>query len=161
VGGEGYETKIVDQTLWIRAETAMLGYLNAPSPFDADGWLTTGDVIEEHGAYWRILGRRSEIINVGGEKVYPAEVESVLLEMDNVADATVQGQANPVTGQVVVAHLRLEHDEAPDALRRRVRRFCQGRLMAYQIPVAVKIHHEPLHSARFKKSRANLEGFSV
>lgn len=161
VGGEGYETKIVDHTLWIRAKTAMLGYLNAPSPFDADGWLNTGDVVEQHGAYVRILGRRSEMINVGGEKVYPAEVESVLLEMDHVADVTVQGQANPVTGQVVVAHVRLEHGEEPDALRQRVRRFCKGRLAACKIPVAVKIHHEPLHSSRFKKSRANLEGSSV
>ncbi|WP_089933577.1 class I adenylate-forming enzyme family protein [Candidatus Entotheonella palauensis] len=157
VGGEGYETKIVDQTLWIRAETAMLGYLNAPSPFDADGWLNTGDVVEQDGEYLRILGRRSEIINVGGEKVYPAEVESVLLEMENVTDVMVQGRANPVTGQVVMAHVRPEREEDPDALRRRIRRFCKGRLAAYKIPVAIKIHHEPLHNSRFKKSRANPE----
>ena len=71
VGGPGYETKIVDNVLWIRAQMAMVGYLNAPSPFDADGWFNTGDVVEQKGDYIRFMGRKSEIINVGGEKVFP------------------------------------------------------------------------------------------
>ncbi|HVC97930.1 MAG TPA: long-chain fatty acid--CoA ligase, partial [Pirellulales bacterium] len=65
LGGDGYETKIVDGTLWIRARSAMQGYLNAPSPFDADGWLNTGDAVEIQGDYLHILGRASEAINVG------------------------------------------------------------------------------------------------
>jgi acyl-CoA synthetase (AMP-forming)/AMP-acid ligase II len=84
VGGEGFETKVQDGTLWIRAKSAMLGYLNAPSPFDADGWMNTGDAVEVDGDYLRILGRKSEMINVGGLKVYPAEVEDVLAQMPNV-----------------------------------------------------------------------------
>src|SRR5262249_26068197 len=87
VGGEGLETRAADGPLWVRAATAMLGYLNAPSPFDEDGWLDTGDRVEVDGDYVRILGRDSERITVGGEKVYPAEVEDVLLDMENVADA--------------------------------------------------------------------------
>ncbi|MFN8707421.1 MAG: long-chain fatty acid--CoA ligase [Planctomyces sp.] len=66
VGGEGFETKIVDGILWIRAASAMLGYLNAPSPFTEDGWFITGDLVEIDGDYLRIKGRASEIINVGG-----------------------------------------------------------------------------------------------
>jgi acyl-CoA synthetase (AMP-forming)/AMP-acid ligase II len=135
----------------------MLGYLNAPSPFDTDGWFNTGDVVEEHGKYLRILGRQSDMINVGGEKVYPAEVESVLLAMENVEDVTVTGRANPVTGQVVAAHVRLGQWEEPDALRKRVRRFCRGRLAPYKIPAVVEIRDDALHSARFKKSRVNRE----
>src|SRR4030095_13708529 len=78
VGGEGYETRIVDGILWIRADSAMLGYLNAPSPFDANGWFNTGDEVEVCGEYLRVLGRRCEMINVGGEKVFPAEGEGIL-----------------------------------------------------------------------------------
>ncbi len=103
VGGEGYETKIVDGRLWIRAKSAMLGYLNAPSPFDADGFFDTGDLVEVDGEWLRILGRKSEIINVGGNKVFPMEVENALLELDNVEDVAVRGEPNPLTGQVVVA----------------------------------------------------------
>jgi long-chain acyl-CoA synthetase len=153
VGGEGYETKVVDNILWIRARSAMLGYLNAPSPFDAEGWFNTGDLVEVEGEYLRILGRKSEIINVGGEKVYPAEVESVLLEMDNVRDAVVSGKLNPVTGNVVVAKLLLDRPEDPVQLRRRVREFCKDRLAPYKVPAFVELVDDRLHNDRFKKAR--------
>ena len=107
VGGEGIETKVVDGTLWVKAPSAMVGYLNAPSPFDAEGWMNTEDLVDVNGEYVRFLGRKSQIINVGGAKVYPAEVESVLLQMPNVADATVYGQPNPITGHIVAARLTL------------------------------------------------------
>ena len=80
VGGEGYQTRVVDGLLEIKAESSMLGYLNAPSPFTPDGWFKTGDAVEMDGDYIRILGRASDLINVGGQKVYPAEVESVIQE---------------------------------------------------------------------------------
>ena len=71
VGGEGYNTRVVDGILQIKAESAMLGYLNAESPFTDDGWFVTGDQVLQKDDYIKILGRKSEIINVGGEKVYP------------------------------------------------------------------------------------------
>ncbi|MBE3064786.1 MAG: long-chain fatty acid--CoA ligase, partial [Spirochaetes bacterium] len=89
VGGEGYQTKVANGKLWIKAESAMLGYLNAPSPFDSAGYFDTGDRVEVDGEWLRILGRESEIINVGGSKVYPAEVEDALLELDDLTDVTV------------------------------------------------------------------------
>src|SRR5512139_2520817 len=55
----GYEHKIVDGVLWIRSPSAMLGYLNATSPFDADGWFNTQDLVERDGEYIHILGRKS------------------------------------------------------------------------------------------------------
>jgi len=68
VGGEDFETKVVDSTLRIRARAAMVGYLNHPSPFDADGWLDSGDLVETDGEWLRFLGRRSEAVDVGGEQ---------------------------------------------------------------------------------------------
>ena len=153
VGGIGCETRIIDNRLWIRSDTAMLGYLNAPSPFDPDGWYNTQDVVEVNGPYIRILGRESDLINVGGEKVYPIEVENVLLELDNVREATVWGQASPVTGQVVAARVSLEQPEAQDALERRVHQFCRQRLAAYKIPVFVDMVKDTHQSERFKKRR--------
>ena len=64
IGGEGYKTRIIDGILQIQARSAMLGYLNAPSPFTEDGWFKTGDTVEVDGEYIKILGRKSEIINV-------------------------------------------------------------------------------------------------
>jgi acyl-coenzyme A synthetase/AMP-(fatty) acid ligase len=153
IGGEGFETKVVDGVLWIRARSAMLGYLNAPSPFDEEGWMNTQDVVEVDGEYIRILGRRSEIINVGGQKVYPAEVESVLLQIPNIKDVVVVGERHPITGQIVTARINLFKPEDLTELKRRVRAFCRERLAPYKIPVKIVITDQEQHSARFKKMR--------
>ena len=69
IGGEGFLTRVVDGVLQIKAKSAILGYLNAPSKFTEDGWFDTGDAVEVDGEYFKILGRKSEIINVGGEEI--------------------------------------------------------------------------------------------
>ena len=153
VGGEGFETKVVDGTLRIRARSAMLGYLNHRSPFDAGGWLDTGDEVETDGEWLRFLGRRSEVVNVGGLKVYPAEVESVLLDMQGVTDAVVRGEPSPITGQVVVARVTLDGAEQAAAFKRRMRAFCRGRLADFKVPVKVEIADGGQHSARYKRIR--------
>lgn len=153
LGGEGYQTRVVDGVLHIRAESAMLGYLNAPDPFLEDGWLNTEDRVEVDGEYFRILGRDSELINVGGEKVYPAEVEAAIEQLDNVLEAAVYGEANPITGRIVCARVRLAEPEPEKELARRLRRFCRERLRPCAVPVKVTVTDRPLHGARFKKLR--------
>jgi long-chain acyl-CoA synthetase len=153
VGGEGFETRIVDGMLEIKAKSAMLGYLNAPSPFTEDGWFKTGDAVETDGEYIRILGRKSEIINVGGEKVYPAEVESVLQLMDGVEEVVVHGEPHPMTGNIVVAHVKLSSDETLSTFRIRMRKYCAGRMARYKIPQKIELVDASLHGDRFKKMR--------
>lgn len=153
VGGEGFETRVVDGMLEIKAKSAMLGYLNAPSPFTEDGWFKTGDAVEVDGEYIRILGRKSEIINVGGEKVYPAEVESVLQTMDGVEEAVVTGEKHPLTGSIVVARVRLSSGESLQEFRKRMRSYCGSRLARFKIPQKVEVVESSLHGERFKKMR--------
>jgi len=153
LGGIGCDTRIVDNVLWLRSDTAMLGYLNAPNPFEEDGWYNTHDVVEVDGPFIRILGRATELINVGGQKVYPSEVESVLLEIDNICEATVFGEANPITGQVVAARVTLVQPEEQETVERRIQLFCRGRLAAYKVPVVVEIAEGEHHGQRFKKTR--------
>jgi acyl-CoA synthetase (AMP-forming)/AMP-acid ligase II len=131
----------------------MLGYLNAPSPFDAEGWFNTQDEVQVDGKFFRILGRRSEIINVGGQKVYPTEVENVLLQIPNVRDVLVTGEPNPITGQMVAACFNLREPEPNDAFRRRVREFCRTQLSPFQIPSRIEIVTQEQYSSRFKKVR--------
>jgi acyl-CoA synthetase (AMP-forming)/AMP-acid ligase II len=154
LGGNGCEIRIVDGILWIRTSTAMLGYLNAPSPFDADGWFNTGDAVVEEQGYLKILGRETELINVGGEKVFPAEIEDTILQVENVRDVAVSGKPNPLTGSVVVARVVLSKPEVPRAAERRIRQFCKKRLAAYKIPAMVEVVDEDLHGIRFKKQRS-------
>jgi long-chain acyl-CoA synthetase len=153
LGAAGFEHKVVAGVLWIKSEMAMLGYLNAPTPFGPDGWFNTQDLVEVDGDFLRILGRKSEMINVAGEKVHPTEIEDVLLQLDNVKDATVSAKQNPVTGQVVAATITLLRPEDPEAFKRRARRFCRDRLARYKTPAVIEIVEVDHHGERFKKSR--------
>jgi acyl-coenzyme A synthetase/AMP-(fatty) acid ligase len=154
LGGDGCEVKVVDGVLWVRASTAMMGYLNAPSMFDEDGWFNTGDAVVEEDGYLRILGRDSEMINVGGEKVFPAEVENAILGVENVRDVAVRGKPNPITGTIIVARVALRDPEEKRAVERRIRVHCKEKLAPFKIPALIEIADGPLHGTRFKKKRS-------
>lgn len=153
LGGEGFETKIVEDILYIRAKSAMIGYLNAPSPFDEEGWFNTKDKVLIKGDYIKILGRTTDLINVGGEKVYPVEVESVLMEMEGVLDARVHGLDNPLTGKVVATEILVAEENNNRDFIKKVRTFCKERLEKYKIPTKIVLTTENLHGERFKKAR--------
>lgn len=101
VGGEGVELKTVDEVLHIRSANRMLGYLNADSPFDAEGWYDTGDIVEQDGPYLKIIGRSRQMINVAGVKILPAELERVALLHPDVLFAKARGVPNPITGEYI------------------------------------------------------------
>lgn len=108
IGGEGIETKIEDGILKIRSQTPMLGYLNAPSPFDEKGWYDTKDLVETKGCFIKITGRDSEVINVGGIKFMAADVESVALDVPGVKMVKAEAKPNPITGQHVTITCELD-----------------------------------------------------
>lgn len=155
VGGEGFEVKVVDGLLWIRSEANMVGYLNAPSPFDQDGWMYTGDQVEIKGDYIRIIGRKSDLINVGGQKVFPAEVEECLMRAPNIKNVAVYGVPHQLMGQVVNASISLIDEEDNDDLVARLRKHCNVELAKYKIPLKFHICSESeMHTGRFKKIRS-------
>lgn len=154
LGGAGFETKVVDGQLWVRAGSNMVGYLNAPQPFDADGWMCTGDDVETRGEYVLVKGRRSDMINVGGQKVFPAEVETVLLGDENVAEAAVFGVRHPLMGQVVHARITPREPEEQRALVERLRRRSADALARFKIPQRfIIVAADDQVSERFKKVR--------
>jgi acyl-coenzyme A synthetase/AMP-(fatty) acid ligase len=153
IGGEGYETRVVDGILQIKAKSAMLGYLNAPSPFTEDGWFVTGDEVDQEGEYFLIRGRRSEIINVGGQKVWPAEIEGVIQELLNVSDVTVYGEPNAITGQIVCARVALRSYEPMRDFVTALKLHCHDKLPSYKVPARVTVTEDALQGERFKKKR--------
>lgn len=153
IGGPGFETQVRDGILWIRSDYRMIGYLNAASGFDAHGWFNTQDLVETDGEYFRILGRITDLINVGGQKVYPAEVEDVILAQPNIADAVVVGEKHALLGHIVVAKVVLLEPELRDALRLRLRKACLAKLAAFKVPVRIELMDSEIYSSRFKKMR--------
>jgi len=155
IGGDGYQTRVVNDLLEIKAESAMLGYLNAPSPFTEDGWFMTGDQVEVDGDYFKILGRKSEIINVGGEKVYPQEVESVILELTELSDVIVYGEDNNLTGKIVCAKVSYQGSELKSDIIKKIKTHCRLKLQSFKVPVKIVLTDLTFESDRFKKNRVN------
>jgi len=153
LGGEGFELRVVDDILQIKADSAMLGYINAPSPFTEDGYFITGDQVETDGEYFKILGRVSELINVGGDKVYPQEVENQILKMHNVQEVTVFGEKHALMGNIVCAKVILNEPEDLKTFTRRLKQFCKDKMQPFKIPIKIKIEASPLFNDRFKKKR--------
>ena len=146
------EYKIVENELWLRSKTQVLGYLNASmDSFTSDGWFKTGDLVEVDGEYIKIIGRAKEVINVGGQKVLPSEIESIILEMEEISDCMVYGEKNAITGQTVVCDVVL--NKKIENIKKRVRVFCKDRLEAYKIPTKVNVVDKTNFSDRFKKIR--------
>jgi len=145
--------RVVDGMLELRTPSAMLGYLDAPSPFTADGFLVTGDRVERDGGELRILGRASELINVGGEKVWPQEVEAVVEEVEGIADVEVYGEPHALVGSVVCARIRPVEGTEPSTLVRNVRRHCHARLARHQVPVRIRVTDEEPRQWRGKRMR--------
>ena len=147
------EWKVIDDELWLRSDTQIAGYLNASNErFTADGWFRTGDKVEQgpNGTI-RILGRMGEMINVGGEKLMPAEVESVVLTVPGVTDCRVRGEAHPLTGQTVVVDV-VTQDADQEGLRSAIRNACRARLARHKIPTRVTFVSS-VSGQRMKKMR--------
>ena len=113
----------------------------------------TGDLVEQRDDFYRILGRQSDVINVGGEKVLPAEVEDVLQNIDGVNDVVVYGEPNAIVGNMVVARFNLTTTETPAAFRKRMVQYCRPYLQPFKVPQKVLVSTEPLHGERFKRMR--------
>lgn len=116
--------------------------------FDADGWLRTGDLgyFDEDG-YLFIVGRSDDVINRGGEKVYPLEIENALIDVDGVALVAVVGEPDDVFGQVPVAYVQpdpsslLNDTEEIAALVARLRARVTAAFPKAKRPVMVKFAH--------------------
>ena len=139
LGGQGVQTQVRDGVLWVRSPHRFLGYLGEAVAADADGWYCTGDRVECRDGWLRILGRASDLISVGGEKVSPAQVEAAILQLPEVTAATVWGEANALLGQVVVARVQLAPQAARVGIERQIRQHCRRCLTACQVPVRVEV----------------------
>ena len=153
IGGNGFQIRVCDGLLEIKSDSAMIGYLNAESPYTEDGWFKTGDAVEVDGEYYKILGRKSELINVGGEKVYPQEVENIIISIEDVLDVQVYGEKHSFTGNIVCAKVLINSEIDQDMLKREIKRLCKLKLESFKNPVKIIFVNTPFFSNRFKKQR--------
>jgi acyl-coenzyme A synthetase/AMP-(fatty) acid ligase len=148
IGGEGVETRVVNNVLQIRSQARMLGYLNAPSPFDSEGWYDTKDVVEEKNGFYKIVGRTSDIINVAGLKFMASEVERVALEFPNVSLVTAYAKRNPITGEHVELKVQPIKENVID--KEALMIYLKSKLQPHMVPKRLIIEDVNI-GHRFKK----------
>ena len=155
---DGFAWKIIEGELWVKSPARALGYLSGDGrTFAEAGWFQTGDLAEEMpDGTLRVLGRRDELINVGGEKVLPAGVESVLLTHPAVVDCRVMAVPNAVLGQVVGAEIVWRgHERDPVAVKRILLAYAGTRLSRFHLPAVVRLVEAIATTRNSKKSRVN------
>lgn len=150
------EWKIVNDELWLKTRTQIRGYLNASNEkFTDDGWFITGDKVEVGpNNTLRILGRSGEMINVGGQKLMPTEVESVILGVPGVVDCRVFGEKNAMVGQTVAADVIPQAGQNWETLRALIRQTCRQTLSTYKVPTRLNLV-TAISTNRLKKQRTS------
>jgi acyl-coenzyme A synthetase/AMP-(fatty) acid ligase len=137
----GVGMKIIDGSLRIRSCGAASGYVGGEQKLaDAAGFVDTGDIVERHGDRFYFAGRKGGIINIGGLKVHPEEIEAVINRHPAVRMSLVRGKQNPITGSVVVADVVLKAAEqgAPQAvLKDDILKLCRETLPRHKVPAAI------------------------
>ena len=147
VGAPGdVHVKIDDGSLRIRSARTAVRYLGEEHSTlaDAEGFVDTGDIVERRGDRYYFLGRRSGVINVGGLKVYPEEVEAAINRHPAVRMSMVRSTRSPITGSLVAADVVLKGRPDPAAagkvvdFKHEILQLCHDSLAAYKIPATIR-----------------------
>ena len=128
-GNKSTQVQIRNGELWINRRNLSASFVTSP-----DGWATTGDIVEVRGGRVHIKGRRTDVLNVGGAKVLPTDVEERLAEVPGVIGARVVGRQNSISGTVVAADIVGAPGTDQAALRTAPFRHCRACLPAYAVP---------------------------
>ncbi len=161
---EGIELQIIDGELHARSRNAMLGYdrraasdYYQPTAVSLDGWVATGDLVERHGDRALFRGRKTDVINVGGRKVMPSMVETVLREATGVGDVRVYGKSSSLVGQLVAADIVLVRGSDESAVRGEINRIARGRLAQHEVPRFLRVVESIAHNGALKVVRSEAE----
>jgi acyl-coenzyme A synthetase/AMP-(fatty) acid ligase len=146
-GNRDVDIKVVAASLRLRSARTASRYVGAdvPALMDSEGFVDTGDIVERRGQRYYFVGRKDGIINVGGLKVHPEEVEAAINRHAGVWGSLVKSRKSPITGAIVVADvvLRASPDGADAgprlvALEREIIDACRRDLAPYKVPAAVR-----------------------
>lgn len=151
----GLALRVVDGRLHVRNQAIQPTYVGTGDSFGTDdGWIDTGDNVRIENGRVYFLGRDSGVINVGGNKVHPEEVERVLLQFPGVVAARVRGKRSPITGSLVVADVVMEPaPEDPKAARQVLQRHAAANLQAHKVPALISFVAEIESNAMGKIAR--------
>jgi acyl-CoA synthetase (AMP-forming)/AMP-acid ligase II len=132
---DGERLKLVEGELWVRrGARSMLGYSGEEPPGPDDGWIKTGDLVTVEGGRALFRGRLSDLINVGGHKVNPVEVEAVMAGVEGVREARLVGHPSSLVGNLPKAIVAVEPAADRAAVQAEIVRRCSAQLARHMVP---------------------------
>ncbi|MCK1755371.1 long-chain fatty acid--CoA ligase [Bradyrhizobium sp. 137] len=139
----GVEMKVVDGSLRIRSTRTAHAYIgrDAAALTDADGFVDSGDIVELRGDRYYFIGRRGGIINIGGLKVHPEEIEAVINRHPDVRMSRAKSRRSPITGGIVVADVILADGCDPartKEIRDQILDQCRAQLASHKVPAVIR-----------------------
>jgi acyl-coenzyme A synthetase/AMP-(fatty) acid ligase len=152
------QMNIIDGSLRIRSDRTARKYLGTAEKLrDGDGFVDTGDMVEQRGGRYHFVGRRGGIINVGGLKVHPEEVESVINAHPSVRMSRVSARKSPITGALVQAEIVLNAGErgVADDIAQDISAFCRAKLAPHKVPARIKLVDQLAVTSGGKLARPN------
>ncbi|MCP5412133.1 MAG: AMP-binding protein [Alphaproteobacteria bacterium] len=148
------EMKVEDGRLHLRSARTASAYVGGGPDLRNDGWVDTGDVIEQRGGRFHFMGRAGGIINVGGLKINPEEVEAVINRQPGVRASRVSGRKSPITGAIVVAEVVLTEAANDNAtFKEAILAACRENLPAFKVPAMLRFVPSLALTAAGKLSR--------
>ncbi|MBR0795998.1 long-chain fatty acid--CoA ligase [Bradyrhizobium jicamae] len=157
---DGVEMKVVDGSLRIRSCGTARSYVGANEPplADAEGFVDTGDMVELRGERYHFVGRRGGIINIGGLKVHPEEIETVINRHESVRMSRARSRKSPITGSIVIADIVLADGtdaSRQETIRTEILGSCKDALAAYKVPAVIRFVQRLDVTAAGKLARAD------
>ncbi len=147
--------KIVEGLLQVQSLTRMNRYLNAvelPSPLGKD-WFNTNDRAVLEKGYLKVIGRSEDLINIGGRKFYPIELENLLMNISGVQDVTILSEKNEMIGSVITAVFVLNRETDEAEFRKNYKSYCRDHIVSYMHPHKIRLEKDLTLAPRMKKMR--------
>lgn len=140
--------KIIDNELYLKTNTQILGYLNTDEKLE-NGWFKTGDIVVKSGKYLQIIGRKKEVINIGGNKVLPSEIENTIMKLIGIKDVVAYGKESLITGQMLCVDIIADEN----ITKKDIIDICKNNLEKHKIPTQINLKQEIRINHRYKKQR--------
>ena len=133
--------KIIDEELWLKAPSRIIGYLNAESSsLGENGWYQTGDLVSTNDkGQLQIIGRKSALINIGGQKVHPAEIEAIIEQGSRGRRLPRVRKTGAITGSIIACEITTQSADDLRTWKRRIRKHCRLHLTNWKIPSQLEL----------------------
>lgn len=151
-GEEGIDFKIENDELFLHAPESLQYIIKENKVLNAPEWIATGDLVERNAnGYYKLIGRSSELINTGGEKLSPRLMETALRALPQIKDIKIYAEKSLILGELVCADVVKSDGYTNDEVKQYIRNYAREKLRPMEVPVKINFVEEIKLTPRMKR----------